>query len=91
MAWSAAPVTGHRTRYEAQHPLRGMTPDQKGCTAYGSGAAHPVTRTNAEAARRRPDCGARERRQGLVQSNFACNSPTTQIDARPKTAEYQRL
>ena len=36
------------------HPLRGATPDQKGCTAYGSGAAHPITRTNAESARRSP-------------------------------------
>ena len=25
------------------------------------------------------------------QTNFACNSPTTRIDARSKTAEYQRL
>ena len=36
------------------HPLRGAAPDQKGCTAYGSGAAHPITRTNAESARRPP-------------------------------------
>ena len=36
------------------HPLRGATPDQKRCTAYGSGAAHPITRTNAESARRTP-------------------------------------
>ena len=36
------------------HPLRGATPDQKRCTAYRSGAAHPITRTNAEFARRRP-------------------------------------
>ena len=36
------------------HPLRGATPDQKRCTAYGSGAAHPITRTNAESARRSP-------------------------------------
>ena len=36
------------------HPLRGATPDQKGCTAYGSGAARPITRTNEESARRRP-------------------------------------
>ena len=51
-ARAAAPVTGHCTRYGALHPLRGATPDQKGCTAYGSGA-HPITRTNAESARRR--------------------------------------
>ena len=25
-----------------------------------------------------------------AQANFACNSPTTRIDARSKTAEYQR-
>ena len=36
------------------HPLRGATPDQKGCTAYGSGAVPPITRTNAESARRSP-------------------------------------
>ena len=48
------PVTGHDTRYGARHPLRGATPDQKRCTAYGSGAAHPITRTNAESARRSP-------------------------------------
>ena len=36
------------------HPLRGATPDQKGCTAYGSGAAPRITRTNAESARRPP-------------------------------------
>ena len=41
------------TRYVALHPLRGATPDQKGCTAYGSGA-RPITRTNAESARRSP-------------------------------------
>ena len=29
---------GRCTRYGAQHPLRGTTPDQKRCTAYGSGA-----------------------------------------------------
>ena len=45
---------GRCTRYGARHPLRGATPDQKGCIAYGSGAAHPITRTNAESARRSP-------------------------------------
>ena len=53
-ARAAAPVTGRCTRYGALHPLRGATPDQKRCTAYGSGAAHPITRTNAESARRSP-------------------------------------
>ena len=42
------------TRYVALHPLRGDTPEQKGCNAYGSGAAPPITRTNAESARRPP-------------------------------------
>ena len=51
---AAAPVTGHHTPHEALHPLRGATPDQKGCTAYGSGAVPPITRTNAESARRSP-------------------------------------
>ena len=45
---------GHCTRYMALHPLRGATPDQKGCTAYGSGAALRITRTNAESVRRSP-------------------------------------
>ena len=40
---------------------------------------------------KRPGCGAGRRWQGLVQTNFACNSPTTRIDTRSKTAEYQRL
>ena len=44
---------GRCTRYGARHPLRGATPDQKGCTAYGSGA-RPITRTNAESVRRSP-------------------------------------
>ena len=34
----AAPVTSRYTRYVALHPLRGTTPDQNGCIAYGSGA-----------------------------------------------------
>ena len=29
---------GHYTRYGAVHPLRGTTPEQRGCTAYVSGA-----------------------------------------------------
>ena len=40
--------TGHYTRYQALHPLRGTAPDQNGCNAYGSGALHMQTRTNAE-------------------------------------------
>ena len=62
----AAPVTRRYTRYEALHPLRGTAPDQKGCNAYGSGAAPPITRTNAESARRGPGCGARGRWRGLA-------------------------
>ena len=50
----ATPLTRRYTRYEAAHPLRGTAPDQKGCNAYGSGAAPPITRTNAESARRPP-------------------------------------
>ena len=61
-----APLTGRHTRYEAVHPLRGTAPDQKGCNAYGSGAAPPITRTNAESARRGPGCGARGRWRGLA-------------------------
>ena len=62
----SAPVTRQCTRYEAVHPLRGSAPDQKGCNAYGSGAAPPITRTNAESARRGPGCGARGRWRGLA-------------------------
>ena len=61
-----APLTRQCTRYEAVHPLRGSAPDQKGCNAYGSGAAPPITRTNAESARRGPGCGARGRWRGLA-------------------------
>ena len=60
------PLTRRHTRYEAVHPLRGSAPDQKGCNAYGSGAAPPITRTNAESARRGPGCGARGRWRGLA-------------------------
>ena len=54
---------GHCTRYGAVHPLRGAAPEQKGCNAYGSGAAPQHTRTNAELAhrtthRRTPPCAA---------------------------------
>ena len=70
---SAAPVGGRpdlatveTTARGPLHPLRGAAPDQKRCTAYGSGAAHPITRTNAESARREPGCGTRGRRQGLA-------------------------
>ena len=52
--WAAAPVMSRCTRYEPLHPLWAAAPDQKGCNAYGSGAAPPITRTNAESARRRP-------------------------------------
>ena len=53
-ARATAPVTGRCTRYGPLHPLWAAAPDQKGCTAYGSGAAPRITRTNAESARRRP-------------------------------------
>ena len=62
----SAPLTKRHTRYEALHPLRGSAPDQKGCNAYGSGAAPPITRTNAESARRGPGCRARGRWRGLA-------------------------
>ena len=62
----SAPHTRHYTPYGAPHPLRGSAPDQKGCNAYGSGAAPPITRTNAESARRGPGCRARGRWRGLA-------------------------
>ena len=103
-AEAAAPVTGHDTRYGARHPLRGATPDQKGCTAYGSGAAHPITRTNAESARRGPGCGARGRRQGLAgqrvdapseargaDGSRAGHRPRARQAARPSASAQQQL
>ena len=59
------PRTRRCTRYEALHPLRSDAPDQKRCTAYRSGA-HPITRTNAESARRSP---TRTRPRELAQFN----------------------
>ena len=53
-AHSAQTMRGPLPPFGARHPLWAAAPDQKGCTAYGSGAAHPITRTNAESARRRP-------------------------------------
>ena len=67
------PRTRHHTRYEALHPLRGTTPDQKRCTAYGSGA-HPITRTNAESARRSPT-----RRQHAGGQLLMLQTPTAQV------------
>ena len=54
--WTGVQGTSHWrcTRYVALHPLCGAAPEQKGCNAYRSGAAHPITRTNAESARRPP-------------------------------------
>ena len=37
-----------------------------------------------------PGRSTRKRQQHPAQANFACNSPTTWIDAHSKTAEYQR-
>ncbi len=79
-ARAAAPVTGRCTRYGPLHPLRGAAPDQKRCTAYGSGAAHPITRTNAESARREPGCGTRGRRQGLA--GLRDDAPSRRLAAR---------
>ena len=39
-----APVMLRYTRYVAMHPLRRDAPEQKGCTAYGSGVAPSSTR-----------------------------------------------
>ena len=55
---------GRCTRSGALHPIRGTTPEQKRCIAYGSGALPQHTRTNAELARRTthrrtPPCAAR--------------------------------
>ena len=42
----------------ALHPLRGATPDQKGCTAYGSGALPPTTSTTADSSSRHTQAAA---------------------------------
>ena len=81
--WAAAPVMGCDTRYGALHPLRAAAPDQKGCTAYGSGAAHPITRKNAESARRRPTqqregapvMGRCTRSEGVHCLRIGCSAP----------------
>ena len=108
---SAAPVGGRpdlatveTTARGPLHPLRGAAPDQKGCTAYGSGAAPRITRTNAESARREPGCGARGRRQGLAGQRVDAPSETRGADgsragrrprarqaARPSTAAQPQL
>ena len=84
---SAAPVGGRpdlatveTTARGPLHPLRGAAPDQKRCTAYGSGAAHPITRTNAESARRGSGCGTRGRRQGLA--GLRDDAPSRRLAAR---------
>ena len=84
---SAAPVGGRpdlatveTTARGPLHPLRAAAPDQKRCTAYGSGAAHPITRTNAESARREPGCGTRGRRQGLAGQRV--DAPSRRLAAR---------
>ena len=38
-----------------------------------------------------PGRSSHKQQQHPAQANFACNSPTTRIDTRSKTAEYQRL
>ena len=83
---SAAPVGGRpdlatveTTARGPLHPLRGAAPDQKGCTAYGSGAAPRITRTNAESARRGPGCRARGR---LGLAGQRVDAPSRRLAAR---------
>ena len=83
---SATPITGHDTRYGARHPLRGTTPDQKRCTAYGSGAAHPITRTNAESARRRP-----KHQRGGRCTRYGAAAPVTGRDTRSEGVHCLRI
>ena len=68
-----APNKRRYTRSVALHPIRRATPDQKGCTAYGSGA-RPITRTNAESARRSPT-----RRQHAGGQLLMLQTPTAQV------------
>ena len=76
-----APNKRRYTRSVALHPIRRATPDQKGCTAYGSGA-HPITRTNAESARRSPT-----RRQHAGGQLLMLQTPTAQV----KTVAHGRI
>ena len=48
----ASPAATTARSTGALHPIRGTTPDQKRCIAYGSGAAPQHTRINAELANR---------------------------------------
>ena len=95
---------GRCTRYGAQHPLRGAAPDQKRCTAYGSGAAPRITRTNAESARREPGCDTRGRQRGLARlrgdapseargadGSRAGRRPRARQAARPSAAAQPQL
>ena len=79
------PLTGRYTPNGALHPLRGAAPEQKGCNAYGSGAAHPATRTNADSARRL-DAAATRR---PPQKSHVIWIPSLFIGIE-KTAEFQR-
>ena len=54
----AAPVAWHCTRCVVLHPLRGGTPDQIGCNAYGSGVPRSQTRMCVE-----PGIPQRERKR----------------------------
>ena len=56
--------TRRHTRYGALHPSLGAAPVTRRYTRYE--AAPPITRTNAESARRGPGCGARGRWRGLA-------------------------
>ena len=63
----------------ALHPIRGTTPDQKRCIAYGSGAAPQHTRINAELANRVTPGPQPDRAQG---AEPVMMTPSAQVTAR---------
>ena len=85
--WGTTPAR-RRTRYEALHPLRGATPLTRRYTRYE--AAPPITRTNAESARRGPGCGARGRWRGLAGQRTNNEPDRLEAAAGPGRASSRR-
>ena len=68
------------------------------CGGYGRASRHSLAAVPVGGGGARPQCqwitgpgrSIHKQQQHPAQANFACNSPTTRIHARSKTAEYQR-
>ena len=72
-------TTGHCTRYVALHLLRGAAPDQKGCIAYGSGAAPTLTSPNADHSTTRANFNTTQQ----AQHNETTAAPARMADNTP--------